>query len=274
MKSMIAMKWMLAPLAGLVLLAPAEAQLASPNEAGVAMGHVHLNVNDVDAQRKFWVEQFEAAPLRKEGLQGVGIPGMLILFRQQAPTGSNEGTMMDHFGVKVPNTGAVVKRCRDAGYQIQREFKGSEGFPNAYIIGPDGVRVEVQEDTTQTMPVMGYHLHFMNREGDQITLRDWYAKNFGATVKKRGPHDAADVPGMDLTFGLSRNQPTAGSKGRSVDHIGFEVKNLEAFCKKLEANGVKLDSPYRKVPAAGIAIAFLTDPFGTYVELTEGLDQF
>jgi hypothetical protein len=59
-----------------------------------------------------------------------------------------------------------------------------------------------------------------------------------------------------------------------VDHVGFEVKHLEEFCKKLEANGVKLDVPYRKAPSAGIAIAFLTDPFGTYVELTEGLDRF
>ena len=79
---------------------------------------------------------------------------------------------------------------------------------------------------------------------------------------------------MNLTFGTSRNPPTLGTKGRSIDHIGFEVKNLEAFCKKLEADGVKLDVAYRKVPAAGIAIAFLTDPFGTYVELTEGLDKF
>jgi hypothetical protein len=52
------------------------------------------------------------------------------------------------------------------------------------------------------------------------------------------------------------------------------VKNLEAFCKKLEANGVKLDVPYKKIPAAGISLAFLTDPFGTYIELTEGLDQY
>ena len=79
---------------------------------------------------------------------------------------------------------------------------------------------------------------------------------------------------MNLTFGISRNPPTTGTKGRNIDHIGFEVKNLEAFCKNLEANGVKLDIPYRKVPAAGIVIAFLTDPFGTYVELTEGLDKF
>ncbi len=49
------------------------------------------------------------------------------------------------------------------------------------------------------------------------------------------------------------------------------MKDLEAFTKKLEAAGIKLDIPYRKVPALGIAIAFLTDPFGTYIELTEGL---
>jgi uncharacterized glyoxalase superfamily protein PhnB len=121
---------------------------------------------------------------------------------------------------------------------------------------------------------MAYHLHYMNGAGDQIKLMNWYAQNFGAVVKKRGQHDAADVPGMNLTFGVARTAPTIGTKGRSVDHVGFEVKNLEAFCKKLEANGVKLDVPYRKVPSAGIAIAFLTDPFGTYVELTEGLDSF
>jgi catechol 2,3-dioxygenase-like lactoylglutathione lyase family enzyme len=268
------MKTMLGLVAGLALLAPARAQLAAPNEAGVAMGHVHLNVSDVEAQRKFWVEQFAAVPLKREGLDGVKIPGMLILFRHQAPTGLNEGNYMDHFGLKVTNTGELVKKCRDAGYQIQREFKGSEGFPNAYVIGPDGVRVELQEDATQTGPPMAYHLHFMNQAGDQIKLRDWYAKTFSATVKKRGPHDAADIPGINLTFAVSRNSLTSGTKGRSVDHIGFEVKNLEAFCAKLEASGVKLDVPYKKIPAAGIAIAFLTDPFGTYIELTEGLDQY
>ena len=43
----------------------------------------------------------------------------------------------------------AVKRCRLAGFQIQREFKGTEGFPNAYIIGPDEVKIEgaVSADT-------------------------------------------------------------------------------------------------------------------------------
>ena len=51
------------------------------------------------------------------------------------------------------------------------------------------------------------------------------------------------------------------------------MKNLEEFCKKLEAQGIKLERPYTKVPALGTAIAFIKDPWGTYIELTEGLDQ-
>ena len=68
-------------------------------------------------------------------------------------------------------------------------------------------------------------------------------------------------------------QGTVATRGRAIDHIGFEVKNLEAFIKQLEAKGMKLNVPYRPVPAIGIAIAFITDPWGTYIELTEGLDK-
>ena len=62
----------------------------------------------------------------------------------------------------------------------------------------------------------------------------------------------------------------APTRGRMLDHIGFEVTNLEAFCKALEAKGIKFDRPYGKLPS-GFGLAFLTDPWGTYIELTEGL---
>ena len=68
-------------------------------------------------------------------------------------------------------------------------------------------------------------------------------------------------------------KPVVGTKGRILDHIGFEVKDLERFCKKLEAAGVKLDRPYSKT-AAGLGLAFLTDPWGTTIELNEGLDRY
>ncbi len=65
--------------------------------------------------------------------------------------------------------------------------------------------------------------------------------------------------------------PQAPTKGRSLDHIGFEVRNLESFCKQLSAEGVQFEMPYRDIPAIGLKIAFLTDPEGTRIELTEGL---
>ena len=61
----------------------------------------------------------------------------------------------------------------------------------------------------------------------------------------------------------------APTKGRVLDHIGFDVKDLQAFIKKLEANGIKLDRPYTKNEQTGAALAFITDPWGTYIELNE-----
>jgi hypothetical protein len=81
----------------------------------------------------------------------------------------------------------------------------------------------------------------------------------------------AEIPGVSLTFAKDPKN-AAGTKGRSLDHIGFEVKNLQAFCKKLEAAGVKFDQPYRQIPNSKVWVAFVTDPAGTYIELTEGLD--
>jgi catechol 2,3-dioxygenase-like lactoylglutathione lyase family enzyme len=251
---------------------PTSAQLAAPNDAGVTMGHVHLNVKDAELHKKLWIDHFAATPVTREGFTGVKIPGMVILFRQQAPTGSSEGTVMDHFGLKVRSLQDVLQKWRAAGYQVQREFKGAEGFPNAYVIGPDEVKIELQEDTALPTKVMAYHLHYIL--ADHLKLRDWYVETFSAVARKRGTHDSADVPGMNLTFQTSATPSTRGTKGLNVDHVGFEVKNLEAFCKKLEARGIKLDVPYRKLPERGIAIAFLTDPAGDYIELTEGLAAF
>src|SRR5258708_3098297 len=102
---------------------------------------------------------------------------------------------------------------------------------------------------------------------DIEATRKWYASTFSVIPGKRGRFEAADLPGVNLSFTQADTAP-AGTKERSLDHIGFEVRDLESFTKKLEASGIKFDVPYRKVPRLGIAIAFLTDPWGTYIELT------
>jgi hypothetical protein len=63
----------------------------------------------------------------------------------------------------------------------------------------------------------------------------------------------------------------AGTRGRAIDHMGFEVKDIADFEKKLAAHGLKFDAAPRLVPNSHTKIAFLTDPWGTYIEVTEGL---
>jgi hypothetical protein len=52
------------------------------------------------------------------------------------------------------------------------------------------------------------------------------------------------------------------------------VRNLEAFCKKLESAGVKFERPFKTLPDFRLSNARFTDPWGTSIELTEGLREW
>lgn len=267
------MKRLLFTLLLAALAAPLSAQLEPPNPAGVTMGHVHLNVSDPELNRQIWIDHFGAAPLAKEGLTGVKIPGMILLFRKQEPTGNAEGTALDHFGLKVRNRDQLLEKWKAAGLEVGRVFTGSEGFPNAYVLGPNGFRMELQEDAELPVVAVTQHLHYITEH--HLELQKWYQDHFGAVFSHRGSHDGVDLPGVNFSLdGLRRPKEEAPTKGRLIDHIGFEVKNLETFCKQLEAKGIVFDEPYRKIERLGLGLAFLTDPSGVYIELTEGLDQY
>jgi len=142
----------------------------------------------------------------------------------------------------------------------------------AYVLGPDGIKIEVLEVRAQAEPIASHHIHFFGEDAE--AMRAWYGDVFGAVARPGSVNGiiGADLPGLGLSF--TANAPgMSPTPGRVLDHIGFEIENLEAFTKQLEAKGIKLDVPYRDVPQLGLAIAFVTDPWGTSIELTEGLDK-
>jgi hypothetical protein len=141
----------------------------------------------------------------------------------------------------------------------------------AYAMAPDDMKVELLEIKTQTAPVVSHHIHFagMNKE-----MQAWYMSTFGAKEQASANPAAfvsAQLPGILLNFTPSAS--VVGTAGRVIDHIGFEVKGLAAFLKELEAKGIKPAPGYTPNAALGIAIAFVTDPWGTRIELSEGLDK-
>jgi catechol 2,3-dioxygenase-like lactoylglutathione lyase family enzyme len=251
----------------MLLSLPANAQLPAPNPAGIAMGHMHLNTKDPDAARKFWVDVLGATVVKLGSADVYKFPDVLVMVRKFEVSGGTEGSSVNHLGFKVRSLATVVDRAKAAGFRVPDERPSPT---QAFVFGPDESKVELSEDPALSAPIAHHHIHFFTPHVDEI--KAWYVKTFGAAPGRRGRFEAADLPGVNLTFSPSGGAVTP-TKGRALDHIGFEVKDLEAFTKKLEAAGVKFDVPYRKVPALGIAIAFFTDPWGTYVELTEGLNR-
>ena len=264
MKRMILALWVLA------ILAPGTtwAQAFAPNEAGVTMGHWHLNTRDVEANKKIFVGMGGTA-MKAGNFDVVRFPGVIVYLHQNQappPTGGTVGTVVNHVGFLVQNVQEATARWKAAGVEV---LPGGNGRTDqAFVETPDKLRIEILEDKNQKFPIQHHHIHFNVPESAIPEIQAWYAKTFGAKSGMRGQNKAADIPGANLTFSAT-NMPTVTTKGRVLDHIGFDVRNLEAFTKKLEAAGIKLDRPYTKNPQTGGALAFIYDPWGTYIELNE-----
>ena len=278
-------------LAILLLTAPSvcTAQILVAGQGPVVYGHHHLNTTNMDAQKKFYVNtlggvlvQFGSGDRQQEIIK---FPNVLMFFRpMQAPTGGSIGTTVNHIGFSVPDLKPLVAKIKANGYKmittdsvaanvkVTDDIAAANPTTNiAFVLGPEDVKVEFVEVKSQKAPIQLHHIHFFGEMNTE--MQTWYAKTFGAKMLPADPGSAFvqdELPGVVLNFTPSPT-PTVGTTGRALDHIGFEIKDLEAFTKKLEAAGIKLDRPYTKVPQLGIAIAFIKDPWGTNIEMTEGL---
>jgi len=270
----------------LMALAPASqasAQLLAAKDGPIVYGHHHLNATNVDAQKKFFVDTLGGTVVKIGTREIVRFPNVLIFFNPTAPTGATRGSTVNHIGFSVPDLRPVIDKIKANGFQMITRSEvaatvevkddialNSPTTSIAFALAPDDVKVELVQVKTQTIPITLHHVHFFGQQNTE--MRDWYVKVFGAKPRDGAAFVSGDLPGLALNFTKSPD-PTVGTQGRALDHIGFEVKNLEEFTKKLEAMGIKLERPYTKVAALNIAIAFIKDPWGTYIELTEGLDK-
>jgi catechol 2,3-dioxygenase-like lactoylglutathione lyase family enzyme len=251
----------------------------------IVYGHHHVAASDIEAHKKFFATTLGGVAMKfgANNADIVKFPGVLVFFRAQKPTGGTIGTTVNHIGFGVPDLRATVDKVKAAGYRMitrseeaaTQEVKDdiaatAGGGGIAFVMGPDDVKVELVQVRTQTQPIALHHVHFFGQQNAE--MRAWYEKIFGGKPRQGGAFLVADLPGVALNFTQSP-EATVGTSGRATDHIGFEVRGLEAFTTSLEAQGIKLTVPYRSVPALNLSIAFINDPWGTSIELTEGLDK-
>jgi catechol 2,3-dioxygenase-like lactoylglutathione lyase family enzyme len=262
---------------------PLLAQLPAPNKAGVSAGHDLIRAKDLDAANKFW-QTLGGQPAQFAGrLNLIKFPGVLLLnlgtgggqgrAGAPAPTpaappaelAGTEGSSIDFIGFSVKDLKGSLTQWAAAGIA---PLPGGSAT-RVFLMTPDKIKVRITEDKSLTSPIVSDTIGML--VPNVAEAQAWYAKNFGAEMIKHGNEMVANIPGSNILFEQAKG-PVAPTRGRAFDRIGLEVVALDAFVKKLEENGVKLDRPYTGKDAkmnAGFAV--FQDPFGTLIEMSDGL---
>jgi catechol 2,3-dioxygenase-like lactoylglutathione lyase family enzyme len=279
----------LATLLALLAIAPvatASGQLLPVKDGPIVYGHHHLNTTNIDAFKKFWAETLGGTVVKigTDNLEIIRFPGAVMFVRpMQAPTGGSKGSSVDHIGFSVPSLRRVIDRAKSGGYRIVTAEEVPSNVPVtndigavqaggvtgvAYVLSPDNVKVELVEIKAQTSPIVSHHVHFFSEKPAE--LRDWYVKVFGAMAGEPATPGVirTELPGIGLNFSRSP-APVAGTRGRALDHIGFEIANIDEFAGRLASLGIM--TTIRNIPAINTKVGFITDPSGTLIELSEGL---
>lgn len=254
-------------LASALTVTGASAQPAAYNETGVTMGHWHLISKDIEANKKLFVAM--GGKLYMPGGNPLMMfPGTYINLNlgMEAGEGGTQGTVVNHVGFIVDD---VQKRTAEWKAKGVKVLPGNDGRKDqAYVETPDGVRMEILEDKTQTVPIRNEHIHFSLTEADIPKAQAWYAKTFGGKAGMRNGQPVVDgIPGVQIRFNKA-DKAQAATRHHILDHIGFDVKDHAAFVKKIQAEGIKLDEPVRGNPS-GNTITYITDPWGTRIEIIQ-----
>jgi predicted enzyme related to lactoylglutathione lyase len=249
------------------------AQLAAPNASGVSLGAVYYTVPDVAAHRKIWVDIFGAKPVMVGKTEMLKIPGAFIVLTKGEPEAG--AALVNHFGLWGKDLESTRSKLNAAGIPT---------MPKAQFIDlPNSVRLEFIDDPNGPDVPSAHHIHyFVANQQDGLTARAWYVKTFGAAENARRngavPSALFTSPdkwiSIDFTAAGGRGgaaaAPPKPNKGTILDRYALEVKGLDAFVKKIGADGVKVTKPV-STNADGIRTAMVVDSLGNEIELTEGL---
>ena len=253
--------------------APAVAQPAPVNQAGVTMGHWHIASKDVEANKKLFVAM--GGKLFMPGGQPlIMFPGLYIslILGNEKGEGGTVGSVVNHVGFIVDNVQKRVAQWKAAGVTVLPGGAlptGGNRLDQAYVETPDGVRMEILEDKTQTVPIRNEHIHLALPAAEIPKAQAWYAKTFGGQTATRNNAPVVNLPGVQIRFNAADTKQ-APTRGRVLDHFGFDVNDHAAVVKRLEAEGIKLDQPVGK-GATGNTITYITDPWGTRIEIVQRL---
>src|SRR5262245_24978353 len=195
----------------------AASQPAPYNDIGVTMGHWHLISKDVEANKKLFLAM-GAKLYMPGGAPLMSFPGVYInlVLGNEKGEGGTVGSVVNHVGFIVDD---VQKRTAEWKAKGVNVLPGGNGRTDqAFVVTPDGVRIEILENKSQAAPVRNEHIHFSLPEAEIPKAQAWYAKTFGGKAGTRNNAPIVDLPGVQLRFNKADTKQAA-TRGRILDHI-------------------------------------------------------
>src|SRR3989475_8399108 len=186
-------------LASALTAGAASAQPAPFNDVGLTMGHWHIASKDVEANKKLFLAM-GGKLFMPGGNPLIMFPGLYINLNlgTEKGDGGTEGSVVNHVGFIVNNVQQRVAQWKAAGVTV---LPGNNNrLDQAYVVTPDGVRIEILEDKTQSMPVRNEHVHLSLTDAEIPKAQAWYAKTFGGKPGSRNNAPVVDIPGVQIRF--------------------------------------------------------------------------
>ena len=248
---------------GLLALVPSVARAADGT-----LDHVHLNVTNGDVAAQWYIGFLgcKAVPGHGDVAQ---CGDMRILFVNKPPRGGNDGTAADHVSFGVADMTTTMERLLKAGVsgggvRVMDRESPIHDVPGvgkvAYVKDPWGTKLEIIEDARRTGV---HHVHLFSADPTATTA--WYQRAFGGTPGMLTPSLGGLQYGTTWLIVTAPNpdspsplQPTAG---RTIDHVGFSVANLDGTVADARESGVQV----RREP--GAKSAMLSAPDGVTIEV-------
>jgi len=267
--------------------------------SGIHFHHLHLNTTDPQRAIDFYTTKFAARKARFAGMQDAvwAHDSWLLFSKVSAPPPWELVSPIWHFGWGAEDMKATYQKQLDSGTTFFAPLTklSPDGAANefffAYVQSPDHALIELN---TADHHRFG-HVHLFSV--DPVAAAEWYMKQLD--VKRRGTTPLSREPRFrgKLQTGPSASllsdhvniiiypveyaktayadhwQPgqtqLVSPRGRTVDHLGFSVANLDDTLKQLRSEGVKVTTEPRTIANGQLKFAFIEGPDQIAIELIE-----
>lgn len=224
--------------------------------------HMHLTAPDPVEAANWYAKHFNGTLIAPDRCM-VGSTAF-IFFKKKAGFPGSVGSAVDHIGFSVEDIDAAMKGYEDAGVKILSGVRDLRGFKIAFIEDPWGTKIEIVQDPD----LLGFHHIHLHTSDVEKTLA-WYQEAFGGErfdTFKGLPIKGLDFKSVVLMFQRSTEEK-AETKGRSIDHLGFSIADLDAAADELKAKGVTFS--LNPVPFGKLRISFIDGPDGVRIEYVQ-----